>query len=96
MLKHKERKLWIENTEHSICTYNKRCSLCFSLSLVHYCICVGEDDKRTPSPKDFDYICGSCGTPLSTLHKDNSGESEVFSLTVVCGIDIGVPQLPQT
>ena len=32
--------------------------------------------------KDSDYVCGSCGTPLSTPR--------------VCGVDNEVPQLPQT
>ena len=35
--------------------------------------------------KDSDYVCGSCGTPLSTLHN-----------TVLCGVDNGMSQLPQT
>ena len=33
--------------------------------------------------KDSDYVCGSCGTPLSTPN-------------MLCGVDNGVPQLPQT
>ena len=32
------------------------------------------------------YVCGSCGTPLSTSHH----------MALLCGIDNGGPQLPQT
>ena len=65
---------------------NKQKNLPKTITLFVVCICSRLSGPHQPrlQSKDFDYACGSCGTLLSTSH------------VVLCDVDNGVLQLPQT